>query len=299
MSLPTPADEPLSLSDELVAALVFEQFPALAGREIGRHYRAHDLVAVRVGDDYGVILPTVPGQDDLYARAAELLRTMLPRWRFPASAPIATGKPDHGYPYHWVLVNWISASTAALVPLQEDSPVLLGSALHEIHAKAPSGAPPCPTTAVTLASVAHEWQRRLGAVAAEEAPENRVLDVSRADALFARAAAAPIDVAPTWTHGTLNPRTILSDRGHFAGLLVWHRFGYGDPAADLGSAANLVPASQREGMLRAYGRISRATALRAQGWQLLDALRLIQLNDPYLVRTAWERLIEFDVANTG
>lgn len=282
-----------------MATLVFDQFPTLVGRDIGRRYRAQDHISVRVGDDYGVILPTVAGQDDLYARAAALLKPLLPRWRFPVSAPIATGRPAHGYPFHWVLVPWVSASTAALVPLHEESPVLLGSALHEIHAKAPPGAPPCPTTSVSLASLASEWQHLLASVAAEEAPENRILDVARADAMFARAVATAVDVPPTWTHGTLNPRTILSDRGRFAGILVWHRFGYGDPAADLGCATNLVAGNQSEPMLRAYGRISKATAVRAQGWQLLDALRLIQMDDPYLARMAWERLIELDVAQGG
>jgi hypothetical protein len=52
-------------------------------------------------------------------------------------------------------------------------------------------------------------------------------------------------------------------------------------------------------MLRAYGRVSRETALRAQGWQLIGALRLIALGDPFLVRMAWERLIEFDVVIAG
>jgi hypothetical protein len=73
----------------------------------------------------------------------------------------------------------------------------------------------------------------------------------------------------------------------------------GDPAADLGYAANLVSLPQREGLLAAYGQTSSQTAMRAQGWQLLGALRLIELGDPFLVRIAWERLIEFDLVSEG
>jgi len=101
--------------------------------------------------------------------------------------------------------------------------------------------------------------------------------------------------APTWTHGTLEPRAVLSDRGNFAGILIWHRFGAGDPAADIGMASNLVTSDQRAGFLDAYGPISDLTAGRAQGWQLIGALRLIETGDPFLVRIAWERLIEFDL----
>lgn len=299
MSLSAPEPAQLEIPDELVAALVFEQFPMLAGRDIGRRYRSNDHISVRVGDDYGVILPTLPGLDHLYARVTDLLRPLRPRWRFPMSAPTATGVPGHGYPYHWVLVPWVSASTAAFVPLHEESSVLLGSAIHEIHARAPANAPESPITSVSLASLIPEWRELMTAIGAAEAPENRMLDTTRAEAIFARAAATAVDVAPTWTHGNIEPRSILSDRGRFAGILLWHQFGAGDPAADLGYAANLVPATQRDGMLRAYGRVSRETALRAQGWQLIGALRLISLGDPFLVRMAWERLIEFDVVTAG
>jgi aminoglycoside phosphotransferase (APT) family kinase protein len=125
-----------------------------------------------------------------------------------------------------------------------------------------------------------------------------VLNAAAADVLWQRAADTDID-AQTWTHGTLEPRAVLSDRGAFAGVLIWHRFGVGDPAADLGYAANLVSLPQREGLLAAYGQTSSQTAMRAQGWQLLGALRLIELGDPFLVRIAWERLIEFDLVSEG
>ena len=116
--------------------------------------------------------------------------------------------------------------------------------------------------------------------------------------MWEAAAAAPVD-AHTWTHGTLEPRSVLSDRGAFSGILIWHRFGAGDPAADLGYAANLVSLAQRDNLLSAYGHVSADTATRLEGWQLLGALRLIETGDPFLVRIAWERLIEFDLVSEG
>ena len=281
-------------TDDIVESLVFDQFPALAGRDIGRRYTMPDHVTVRIGDDYGVLLPVIPGQDHLYERATGLLADFLPRWTFPYSAPIATGKPAGEFPYHWTLVKWISGSTAAFVPLHDDSAGKLGTAIREIHAKAPASGPKNPVTSPTLASLEGEWRHLLKAATASGAPENRVLEAARADAMWRHAAEAPVD-AHTWTHGTLEPRAVLSDRGAFCGILIWHRFGVGDPAADLGYASNLVSVGQRGGFLDAYGKTTRHTATRAIGWQLLGALRLIESGDPFLVRIAWERLIEFDL----
>lgn len=278
--------------------MVFGQLPALAGRDIGRRYTMHDHVAVRIGDDYGVIMPTVPGQDHLYERAAGLLEPLLPTWTFPYSAPISTGEPDADFPYHWTLVRWVSGSTAAFVPLHDASAAALGDALRQIHSSRPSVSVANPVTSPSLRSLEGEWSQLLEATTASGAPENRVLNAAAADVLWQRAANTDVD-AQTWTHGTLEPRAVLSDRGAFAGILIWHRFGVGDPAADLGYAANLVSLPQREGLLAAYGQTSPQTAMRAQGWQLLGALRLIELGDPFLVRIAWERLIEFDLVTEG
>lgn len=294
---PVPAaDGKIVPTDDEVAAMVFAQFPALAGRDIGRRYTMHDHVTVRIGDDYGVLMPTIPGQDLYYARVAGLLEPLLPQWTFPYSAPISTGEPDGAFPYHWTLVRWLSGSTAAFVPLHDQSAEALGDALKQMHVAAPGLAPVNPVTSVGLPSLQQEWTQLLNAATASGAPENRVLDAARADAMWKEAAGTPVDVQ-TWTHGTLEPRAVLSDRGLFSGILIWHRFGVGDPAADLGYASNLVSTAQRDGLLESYGPRSAATDSRVRGWQLIGALRLIELGDPFLVRIAWERLIELDLVS--
>jgi aminoglycoside phosphotransferase (APT) family kinase protein len=298
MSLPTANDGPIVPSDDEVATMVFDQFPALVGREIGRRYLMRDHVTVRIGDDYGVLMPIVPGEDHLYARVAGLLEPLLPTWTFPTSAPIATGVPQGNFPYHFTLVPWLSGSTAAFVPLHGDSAPVVGDALRQLHGHTAESSPANPVTAVTLDSLQNNWRRLLTYAITSGAPENRVLDATKADALWRRAAATPVD-AHTWTHGTLEPHAVLSDRGTFSGLLMWHRFGGGDPAADLGYVANLFSLDDRPELLAGYGEISTATSSRAEGWQLLGALRLIETGDPFLVRLAWERLIEFDVVSEG
>src|SRR5690606_8624278 len=99
-------------------------------------YALEDHVSVRIGDDFGAIFPTIPGQDEAFRRTAELIAPLSSKWTFPWSGPIETGKPGHGFPYHWVIVKWITASTAGFVPLHSDSAPILGDALRQLHTKA-------------------------------------------------------------------------------------------------------------------------------------------------------------------
>lgn len=288
--------EPLYLPDDQLRALIDEQFPHLADRELGRRYTLEDHFTVRIGDDYGALFPRYAEGDELYERAADLIRPNSRAWTFPASFPINTGQPGHGYPHHWTLVEWISASTAGFVPLHSSSAAPLGEALREIHTKAPAHAPTNPHTSVALPKLAARVETLLAAAAASGAPEQREIDIDATLTVFQRGASAPMDVEPTWTHGRLEPRAVLSDRGQFAGILLWHNYGSGDPAADLGYATNLLPREDHAALYDAYGDISAATHARIGAFQVFAALRHVALDDPFVMRMAWERLLEMNLA---
>lgn len=295
-----PTDEdPLYIPDEVVRTLVDEQFPQLAYRELGRRYTLEDHVAVRIGDDYGALLPRLARLDPLYARVTEIIAEPSQAWTFPSSHPIATGLPGHGYPYHWNLVRWNPGSTAGFVPLHHHAVADLGAALREIHQPAPARAPLNPRAGHGLAALAEPFEVLVDFALRKGAPENRELDPARVRAIFEAGLDAPVDTAPTWTHGRLEPRAVQSDRGSFAGILIWHNFGAGDAAADVGYAANLVPLDVRDQLWSGYGPISAATAARAGAYQVFAALGYIFYDDPFLLRMAWERLIELEAARGG
>ena len=286
--------EPLQISDDSVRALVDEQFPWLADRELGRRYTLEDHLAVRIGDHHGALFPRLERLDPLFARVTDLIAEPSQAWTFPSSHPIATGVPGHGYPFHWTLVDWHSASTAGFVPLHEHSMPLLGRALREIHQPAPAGAPLNPRAGTGLASLSDHVNQLIAFALAKGAPENRELDAAVVRGIFEAGLHADVDLAPTWTHGRLEPRAVLSDRGSFAGILIWHNFGAGDPAADLGYASTLAPLDARGLLWESYGAISPATAARANAYQVFLALGFIYYDDPFLMRIAWERLIELE-----
>jgi aminoglycoside phosphotransferase (APT) family kinase protein len=292
MTVGSPADRPLKVSDELVSALVSEQFPDLAHLDVGRHHTLEDHVSVRLGDEYGAIFPTVPGLDEYFARVTDLLAPKTPNWNFPWSGPIRTGRPSQGFPYHWVIVPWITASTAAFVPLRPEEAPVLGAALRELHVDAPLTAPTSPYTSRSLSNLSDEWAALVEWVVTEEAPEERIFDPVLAQQIWDTALATSSYPRYTWTHGNLEPRAVLSDQGHLAGLLLWHCYGAGNPEVDLGAAAILFHTDERADIFAAYGRLSSDSLARIEAFEVLAALRYIKGGDPFRARLAWERLIE-------
>ncbi|MFV0632894.1 phosphotransferase [Demequina sp.] len=289
-------EEPFYVPDAMARSLIDEQFPHLAGEELGRRYTLEDQFAIRIGDHWGAIFPRHARDDALYERCSDLYASASRKWTFPASMPVATGTPGHGFPWHWVLVRWISASTAAFVPLHEHALAPFGRALRDLHSPASRKAPVNPRAGAGLAALRPWFEELLAFAVAKEAPENRVIDQHMVRAIFEAGAAERVDLAPTWTHGRLEPRAVMSDRGSFAGILLWHNLGAGDPAADLGYAANLVPLDGLDEFWSGYGPISGATASRAAAYQVFAALGYIYFDDPFLLRIAWERLIELEAA---
>lgn len=293
------APEPLHIPDGTVRALLDAQMPQFAEVELGRRYTLEDHMAIRIGDDYGALFPRLAHLDPLYARVTDLIAEPSRHWTFPSSHPIATGTPSHGYPFHWTLVRWNSGSTAGFVPLHQHAVGDLGRAVREIHQAAPPGVAVNPRTGHGI-EVLRPWFEQLIEVAlAKGAPENRELDPAVVRRIFDAGAQAPVDLGPHWTHGRLEPRAVQSDQGEFAGILIWHNFGAGDPAADLGYAANLVPADALDEYRTGYGEVSDATLTRARAFQVFAALGYIFFDDPFLQRMAWERLIELGAVKGG
>ncbi len=288
-------DVPLYVSDETARALVDTQFPWLADRELGRRYTLEDHFAIRIGDEHGAIFPRYGAEDHLYARVAGLIGPLARMWDFPSSHPIATGKPGEDYPHHWVLVEWRSASTAGFVPLHADSAEPFGAALRQLHTPCPADAAVNPRTGVGLAAIQEEFESLLSFAQEVGAPENRALNAAATRTVF-EAGLASGDGPLTWTHGRLEPRAVLSDRGTFSGILLWHNFGAGDPAADLGYGANLLSLAMRDHFWAGYGGVDADMAMRASAYQLFAAVKYIETDDPFLLRMAWERLIELDLA---
>jgi hypothetical protein len=283
----------LKVTDDLVASLVATQFPDLAELDVGRHYTLENHVAVRLGDHDGAVFPTLPGYDDYFARATDLIAAHGSTWTFPWNGPVRTGEPGEGFPYHWVIVPWISASTAAYVPLKAEVAPIMARALTEVHTPAPPEAPLAFEGTRSLEQMADTWEELLDSVSTITDPTGRRLNVEAACAIWDAGIDAGASTRWTWIHGSLEPRAVLSDQGDLAGIVLWHCFGAGNPEYDLACAALLFPLEAQEDLYRTYGSVSTEARARIGALALLTAVRYLTGADPYRTRLAWRRLQEW------
>lgn len=283
----------VAVSDEVISALIASQFPHLADFELGgRHVYPHHLT-VRIGDRFAVNLPTSIELDPQVLTSAEWTSRLAPRWTFPAGTPLLTGEPSADYPYHWYVARWLEGSNAATVSLRADAAPRLARALSNLHAKAPRNAPKYPESALGLARMTSRWTRALAALDDAPSPNGAKPDAEALDSVWREGVGADVDIEPRWTHGNLDARFVISDRGSFNGIVCWFTLGAGDPAVDLGAACLLLPHSVERAFLEAYGPLSPATRSRACAYRALRSVEYATSDNPFLRRLGWERMADY------
>jgi aminoglycoside phosphotransferase (APT) family kinase protein len=150
----------------------------------------------------------------------------------------------------------------------------MGAFLKALHRPPPAEAPFNPHRSIPLTKRAEMTDPILARVALAR-PD--LVDAA-VEAAWRRAIATPIDAGPTWIHGDLHARNVLSDAGVLSGVIDWGDTASGDPATDLYGLWMLFPdPAARAAALSAYGGISPATRDRALGWAIAIGVVLIEV----------------------
>jgi aminoglycoside phosphotransferase (APT) family kinase protein len=289
---PDEGTQRVDISDELAAALVRDQHPDLSSLDVGRRYVFDDHLTIRLGDDLCLNMPTVPGIGEAMVVSAEWLDLVSVEWSFPAGIPVRLGEPSTNYPFHWEIARWIPGSNAGIVPLTEEAVIPLGKALHQVHTMVPAWAPASVEAGTPLSRQRKTWHELTALLRDAIGPKGNRVDPSDLSSRWEKAVDTVIDTPQRWTHGNLDPRYVVSDRGCFGGIGSWWTFGAGDPAADIAAAFLLIHREAEPTFLEAYGPVSRATRERIAGYWLLRVLRYAMSSNPFLWRLGWARLDE-------
>jgi aminoglycoside phosphotransferase (APT) family kinase protein len=251
-------EDELDIGDELVRALLAEQFPQWAALPLVRAGDGTVNVIYRLGDELSVRLPRRLGpetEDDLELTWLPVLAPHLP---VEIPAPVARGRPGSGYPWYWSIHTWLDGD-APTGPLDPADVAALVLALQRVDT---TGAPE------PLYGRGRSLERRADAV--QDALER--VDAPGAAELWAEAVRAPEWSGPrVWIHADLDRRNVLVRDGRLAGVLDWGGVGIGDPAVDVMVAWKLVAPEDREHFRSLVG-ADDATWLRAKGWALSQAL---------------------------
>lgn len=277
----TPAEE-IAIDAALVARLIAEQHPDLAGLEVIPGPVGWDNCMFRLGEDLAVRIPKRAVAAPLLEREQTFLAGLAPGLPLPIPAPLRTGRPGSGYPWTWSILPWLPGDPADLSPPGPDQGPVWGGFLRALHRPAPASAPRNPFRGVPLSNRREAVEVRMARLRARGAGVTPMIDE-----FWNMALEAPLE-GETWLHGDPHSRNVLVDRGRFSAVIDWGDICVGDPATDLASLWMLLETPlARDEAIAAYGGLSPLTLVRARGWAVMFGVMLADaglIDDPRLAR---------------
>jgi aminoglycoside phosphotransferase (APT) family kinase protein len=263
---------------DLVAALVAEQHPDLAGLPLRSLAHGWDNESYRLGDDLVVRLPRRAAAAELIVHEQRWLGELAGGLPLPIPAPVRVGLPALGYPWAWSIVPWLSGAPWETAPPVDAAAAgrQLGSFLDALHRPAPPTAPHNPFRGVPLVDRAERFDNGVFALGDR-------IDARRCRAVFAElAAAAAWDGPPVWLHGDLHPLNVLVGGGRPSAVVDFGDICAGDPATDLAVAWMVLAAADRHAFRLAAGAerpVDDATWQRSRAWALALAIAYLAASD--------------------
>jgi aminoglycoside phosphotransferase (APT) family kinase protein len=276
-----PAAE-LDIDVELVAGLLHDQHPDLAGLPLRHLAHGWDNVSFRLGDELVVRLPRRAAAVDLVVHEQRWLGELAPRLPLPIPVPVRLGRPGRGYPWPWSVVPWLAGTSWEAAPPADRGRAArrLGAFLTALHVPAPVDAPRNPLRGVPLAARAERFDDGVRALGAR-------IDGRRCRSLFAELAAVPPwDAAPVWLHGDLHPLNLVVADDELVAVVDFGDICAGDPATDLAVAWIVLPPSEHRSFRLAAGAaraIDDDTWRRARAWALALAVAYLAGSDDHPV----------------
>jgi aminoglycoside phosphotransferase (APT) family kinase protein len=266
----TPAAE-VEVDARQARRLLAAQHPDLADLPIVAIASGWDNQLLRLGDKLVLRFPRRKLAAQLMLNEQRWLPHLQERLPLTIPAPLRIGTAQFQYPWAWSVTPWIEGETADLSPPDANQGEPLAAFFQALHKPAPIDAPHNPYRSVPLSDRADMFADRLSKLRG-----NTGLIDRRVHALWSDALAAPVDAAPTWIHGDLHPRNVLTEKGRLAGVIDWGDLARGDRAVDLAAVWLLLPKLEsRKRAIAACGSVSAATWCRARGWALLFAVILL------------------------
>ncbi|MEV0246373.1 aminoglycoside phosphotransferase family protein [Nocardia sp. NPDC050712] len=266
----------LTVSPELVRALVDEQFPDWRAAPISRVPGTGTVNAIyRIGAELAARFPLEPGEAEQARRGllGELAaaRELFGRTPVPTPEPIALGEPGAGYPLPWSVQTWLPGTVA----IDADPGVSAAFALDLAEFVRA-------VRAIDASGRTFDGVGRGGVLATHDAwldvcfrESERLLDTAVLRAIWHDMRALPRGPAPdVMSHGDLISGNLLVANGRLAGVLDVGGFGPADPALDLVGAWHLLEAGPRRAFRERLGSADPEWQ-RGRAWAFQQAMGLV------------------------
>ena len=261
-------EDEIDISVDLVHRLLVDQFPQWSSLPIERLPSAGTENAMfRVGDGLLARLPRIHWAADAPNREFRWLPRLAPGLPLATPVPLALGEPGRGYPWQWLVVEWLPGENAHDAPPADTGRLALDLAafVNSLHSiEAPVGAPGA-GRGQPLVAVDHWVQEALTKLDDD-------IDVPAAKRTWERLVATSVwQGPPKWIHGDLTRTNLLVREGRLSAVIDFAGLGVGDPAADMIPAWAVLDGEDRAAFRLAVG-VDEATWSRGQGWALAPAL---------------------------
>ena len=268
------------ITADLIADLLREQHPDLAGLPLRFGASGWDNQLWRLGDDLAVRLPRHAQDGELLLKEHALLPAMAPRLPLQIPVPQRLGQPSERFPCPWIVTTWVAGEPADRAPATRGAKAAdtLAAFLTALHQPAPDDAPAGgDPRGGPLADAGEGFAQSL-----KEATDRGL--IPGPDALrevWDDALAAPDWTGPAlWLHADLHPANVLTSDGNFCGVVDFGDMRAGDPACDLAACWMLLPDGVIGRFHRSYSPAADdATLRRARGWALVQALACLLTGD--------------------
>lgn len=264
-------DAEVHIDEDLVRALLRDQVPALADLPLRFIEEGFDNVTYRLGSDKAVRVPRREIAGKFIESEHRWLTKLSAHLPLPIPAPHHCGQPTPVYPWRWSVVPWFEGKPADLAEPDASAAVPLADFMKALHQPAPGNAPSNPFRGVPLADRVPFLAERF-----ERLKTKTDLITEEIDATWREAVSAPVDIEPTWIHGDLHARNILTLNGSIAAVIDWGDMTSGDRATDLASIWMLLgdPEARKTAIL-STGPLTDATWTRAKGWAISFGVLLL------------------------
>ena len=262
-----PAAE-VDVTEDLVARLLADQHPDLAGAPLQLVANGWDNTIFRLGDDLCVRLPRRRLAAALVDHEQRWLPALAPVLPIPVPAPVRAGRPGSGYPWSWSVCPWFDGVPAADTTLSDPRREArrLGEFLAALHRVAPPEVPPNSfLRGGPVGALDARFRSNVGRLG-DAALGTRLL------ARWDRVAAVEEWAGPAvWVHGDLHTANVVVAGGEIGAVIDFGDIASGDPAVDLAIGWMLFDAHDRSAFRHAAGAdlpVDDATWSRAEAWAL-------------------------------
>jgi len=229
-----------------------------------------DNCTFHLGDEMTIRLPSKEEYAPQILKEYNLLSFLSKYLSLKITTPLALGKPNKDYPWHWSINNWIdgeTVSTEKVINLNKFAKDL-GQFLVEFQnipaEKGPIAGPHNFHRGGDLSVYNDEMCLALPKI-------KNLTEQETATSLWKEALSSHWKSKPVWVHGDFATGNILLKDGELNAVIDFGCMCVGDPACDLAIAWNFFTGDARE-VFKQIMKLDESTWVRALGWTLWKTL---------------------------